>query len=155
MSKVLISVAFFLAITSFALAQDIAAVDPNAPIPEVAPVVDACEIVAAAPELSSPNGPCITATRAFLSALAIPSPAADLEIQGLVVALLELSQLFPTCDIFDSELAAAIREAAAAMSDPELRAQLLDAATAIEECVVTNLGAIAPLGSSAIGVIPG
>lgn len=154
MSKVLICVAFLAAISFPALAQDTAAVDPNVPTPDLGPVVSACQTVAAAPELSSPNGPCISATRAFLGALPTPSPAADLEIQGLVVELLELSQLFPTCDTFDDELAAAIREAAAAMSDPDLRAQFLDAATSIDDCVVTNLGAIDATGSSGIGNIP-
>lgn len=139
----------FVALSSPAFAQDVAAVDPSVTLADVGGVVSQCEIVAADPEIAdSGSGICITATRNFLAALA---PDQEEPIQELVVKLIELSQLFPECDEFDDEIGTAIREAAARLpAGSELRPDFLAAAETIESCQVTNTGAIGPLDASAI-----
>lgn len=128
--------------TSAAFAQNVAAIDPGVTIAELEGVMDQCERVAAEPEIADTTGGiCITATRSFLAG--IITPEQEDTVQELVVRLLELSQLFPDCNDFDNEIAAAIRAAAERIREgSELREDFLAAAQTIEDCEITNLAAI-------------
>ena len=149
MLRMVLVLGAFVALSAPALAQDVAAVDPSVTLADVGGVISQCEVVAADPEIAdSGNGICITATRSFLAAVL---PGQEESIQELVVKLLELSQLFPECDEFDDEIATAIREAAAKLPEgSEFLPDFLAAADTIEDCQVTNLGAIGPLAVSPI-----
>lgn len=128
-----------------ALAQDAASINSAAPT-VIEPVVAKCEIVAANPEQADPtDGICIGATKSFVSSLAgLPAADADQSITDLVVALAALVQQDLACDANEDEIAAAIRYAATATSNPDQLAQLNEIAQTIDDC---STGATAALDS--------
>ncbi len=151
MKKLVGSAAILLGLMAGApLAQETALADPSAPIPAIQPVVGQCEIVAADPERAdAAAGICVTATQSFIAALQGRTPAeSDQAIADLVLALAPLSQQDETCDVFDDEIAAAIRLAASASSDPEQATRLTEIAQTIDEC---EAGSTAAIGGPAIG----
>lgn len=139
MKKLIFSIAVLCScIGTAAVAQETALVDPDAALPQIQPVVGQCEIVATDPQGGDPAaGVCITATRGYLSALKGRDPAeADQAIADLVLALAPLAQLSESCDVFDDEVAAAIREAAALSSSPDQQGRLLEISQTIDDCAL-------------------
>jgi len=130
-----------------AFAQDTAAIDPSAAVPSIQPTVATCDEVAKNPEIADPvSGQCVTSTTAFVASLSgLPPDVAEQSIADLVVALGELVQQGgPECDAFDDEIAAAIRLAATASTNPEQAASLTEIAQTIDDCQVGQTAALVP-----------
>lgn len=130
-----------------AFAQDTAAVDPNATTPSIQPTIAVCDEVAKNPEIADPvSGQCVTSTGAFVASLkGLPPEVAEQSLADLVVALGELVQQGgPECDAFDDEIAAAVRMAATASTNPDQIASLNEIAQTIDDCEVGQTAALIP-----------
>lgn len=133
-------------VASSAFGQDVAAVDPNATLPSIEPVMEPCRVVAADPESGDPaGGICVGATRTFLTGLdGLAVAESDQAITNLVVALTPLAQEDGVCNELDDEIAAAIRLASAAASTEAQQLQLAEIAQTITDDCATGTTAAVP-----------
>jgi hypothetical protein len=118
-----------------AYAQDVAAVDPTVTLPSIDAVYKPCEIVSMNPgDGDVTDGICIGATQTYLAALeGLPVDSKDKAISDMVFRIAPLAQADGVCNKFDDEVAAAVRLAAAATTNPELLAQLIEIAQTIKD----------------------
>jgi len=134
-----------------AFGQETAAVDPTVPVPPLQPTIAACDEVAKNPEIADPvNGRCVTSTGAYIASLSsLPPETSQQALADLVVALGELVQQgSDVCDKFDDEIAAAVRMAATASTDPDQVASLTEIAQTIDDCAVGQTAALVPPAAS-------
>ena len=148
--RAVLVLAAFAGLSAPVLAQ-VAAIDPNVSLANIEGVMSQCRTVASDPAIAdSASGICISATRGFLATVPVGQ---EEPVQDLVVQLLELSQLYPECDDFDDEIAAAIRASAARLPEnSELRPDMLVAAETIEACETSNLGAVQERAASEVNL---
>jgi hypothetical protein len=85
---------------------------------------------------------CVDGVKEFLKGLGAASTGVDPTISELVVALTELYREDPDCMIKDTELAQAIREAAALLADKTILQDLLDIADQIDGCTFEPTAAL-------------
>jgi len=152
------------AVTDPASAQ-LAAIDPNAPLPTDANAVSQCTTMAQDVALADPTtGPCITASQSYIAALvAAPAPlvapvegTASARDAALTTFVGEIAQLTQDniCDVRDDELAAAVEAAAAAAEAQATREQFIEIARTIREvCTDGTTAAIADGSPADVGLI--
>lgn len=152
----IIGVAVVLTLTGGAsLAQEVAAVDPHAPLPTDALVVSQCTTMSQDVSIADPTGGiCITAAKSYITALAtLPAPLTppaagvttdrDAALNAMVAKIAQLTQ-DNICDLRDDELANAVDAAGLAADGEETRATLAEIARTIREvCTDGTTAAIA------------
>lgn len=144
---------------------DVAAIDPNAPLPTGDTVVAQCTTMSADVNIADPEaGICITAAQTYIAALvAAPVPlvapaegttsARDAALNALVAEIAQLTQ-DNVCDQRDEELAAAVDAAAVGAEADETRATLSEIARTIREVCTDGTTAAIDDGSPAdVGLI--
>ncbi|WP_423066144.1 hypothetical protein [Devosia sp. CN2-171] len=128
-----------------AAAQDTASVDAFAALPSSQPVVVNCIRVSEDPEIADPeNGICVTAARAYVSAVqGLDAVAVDAALRQLVEILAELPRgTLEECRRYRDEIAQAIIILSESSSTREFRGQILQIAQSlVEDCGIT-VGAI-------------
>jgi hypothetical protein len=144
---------------------EVAAIDPNAPLPTSETVVAQCTTMSTDVSIADAEaGICITAAQTYIAALvAAPAPmvapadgtasARDAALNALVAEIAQLTQ-DNICDERDEELAAAVDAAAAGAEADETRGTLAEIARTIREVCTDGTTAAIEDGSPAdVGLI--
>lgn len=143
---------------------EVAAIDPNAPLPTNANVVAQCTTMSTDVDIADPEaGICITAAQSYIAALvaapvsldapAVGTSARDAALNALVAEIAQLTQ-DNICDKRDDELAAAVDAAAAGAEAEETRTTLAEIARTIREVCTDGTTAAIEDGSPAdVGLI--
>jgi len=124
---------------------DVAIIPPGAPLPDMQTVLDQCSVADAAEA-------CTTSTDTYLTALSgVGLAPADYSqaLADFVIALTAIAQADNVCDTIDTEVALAIRLAAAQATDPGQVAQFNNIADTVASCSNFATAAIAPPASPA------
>jgi hypothetical protein len=148
---------------SEAAPAQVAAIDPNAPLPTGDTVVAQCTTMATDLSIADPEaGICISAAQTYIAALvAAPAPLAtdgsasarDAALNALVAEIAQLTQ-DNVCDKRDEELAAAVDAAADAAEAEETRTTLAEISRTIREVCTDGTTAAIDDGSPAdVGII--
>jgi hypothetical protein len=104
----------------------------------VAGVMEICEPVIAQEYQGDVTryGQCVDSVKAFVTTIGAPSDPTNQQVADLVVALANLYQTLDECVTPDTELPEALDVAAAASSDEEQKAQILEVRATIYSCEV-------------------
>jgi hypothetical protein len=141
--------------------DQVAAIDPDAPLPTNATVFAQCTTMAGDVSIADPTaGICITAAQTYVAAVVAAPVSLDAGTSGrdaaLIALVAEIAQLTQDniCDKRDDELAAAVDAAALGAESGETRTQLTDIARTIREvCTDGTTAAIADGSPADVGVI--
>jgi len=130
--------------TGVAFAQDTASLSPV--IPATSAVYDPCKAVSDNPEIADvQDGICVNAARGYLASLQGTDPGeADQALADAVAAIAALAMADTECNVFDDEIAAAIRILSTRSSSTDQMAPMEEIAKTIEDCALGATAAILP-----------